>query len=1187
MERTVTTYTDLEEIVNKYPNSLIATTACIGGELSSRTLSMIVAERTGDIETQQKAHQDIVWFVQWCKKLFGDDFYVECAPGCSREQILVNQRLVSIAHCFNVKMVVGGDAHYGRPEDRYVHEAFLTSKEAEREVASFYEYAYQQTNEEVIEHLSKSNFDRMFVEEMFENSLEIYNKIENFSVKHSQQIPRVEVIDYPKSEKRAAEMADYPHLASMFTSDDKVRRYWVNQCYDALYKKFPQTAPNETAYWKELDDEADIKETISQALENNMFMYPVTLQHYIDMFWACGSTVGIGRGSACAGLNHYLLGVTQLDPIKYNFPFFRYLNKSRLEIGDIDTDLAPSKRPLIISKIKAERGSHFNSDIDDLSRQNLGCVYVATFSTESTKSAIIDACRGYRSDEYPKGIDVDTARYLSSLVPVERGFVWSIDDCINGNKEKDRKPVTTLIKEFESFPGLLDIVRGISGLIKSRGSHASGVIFLDEDPYEFGAFMRTPSGEVITQWDLHESESLGMTKMDLLVTDIQDKITTCIELLQKDNLIDPNLSLREAYNQYIGPETLSFDYQPAWEALWRGDVLNVFQFDSQVGSQAAKKIRPRDLMELTWANGLMRLMTSEPGEEQPMDKYIRFRDDINLWYQEMTDEGLTAAQQKTLEKYLLESSGISVSQEQLMRVVMDPDICGFSLGESNDTRKIVGKKQMSRIPELHQKILSRAKTPELGEYVWSRVAGTQLGYAFSVIHSLSYSAVSFQCLYLATRWPALYWNTACIIVNSSALDENDDGSTNYAKIAKAIGDTTSHGIKVSLIDINKSDFSFVPDAANNQILFGLKGVSGINMDTIAAIKAGRPYSSIMDFMGRCHLGKTAMIGLIKGGAFDHLDNHLENISANPRIAVMAYYLWETCGRKEKVNLQNFSSLIERGLIPEELQFQKKVFAFNRFIKAHAKKGDNYLLDQQATNDFFMQNFDNNALGGTINSVPYIRVADWEKIYKKQMDAARDYLKEHQREVLLKMNEQIFAESWNKYASGTVSAWEMEAVCFYYSGHELANIDNYKYGIVDFNSKPREPEVDYYFKRNGREIPIYKLDRIIGTVLAKNDIRSSVFLLTTTGVVNVKFTKEYYAMFNKQISEMQDDGHKKRLEKGWFTRGTMLMVTGFRREDTFISKRYSKTPFHQLYKIEVNKNGKDLILIHERADNGED
>jgi len=117
-------------------------------------------------------------------------------------------------------------------------------------------------------------------------------------------------------------------------------------------------------------------------------------------------------------------------------------------------------------------------------------------------------------------------------------------------------------------------------------------------------------------------------------------------------------------------------------------------------------------------------MTSEPGDEQPMDKYIRFRDNINLWYQEMTEAGLTAAQQKTLAKYLLESSGISVSQEQLMRVVMDPDICGFSLAESNDTRKIVGKKQMSRIPELHQKIISRAATPELGEYVWSKVAGT-------------------------------------------------------------------------------------------------------------------------------------------------------------------------------------------------------------------------------------------------------------------------------------------------------------------------------------------------------------------------------------------------------------------------------------------------------------------------------
>ena len=133
--------------------------------------------------------------------------------------------------------------------------------------------------------------------------------------------------------------------------------------------------------------------------------------------------VGAGRGSSCSGLNHYLLGITQLDPIKWNLPFWRYLNKERFELGDIDLDLCPSKRPLILQKIKEERGKNFDAKINDITRKNCGCTLIATFGTETTKSAIQTACRGYRSEEYPDGIDVDTAQYLSSFP-----FITSLND---------------------------------------------------------------------------------------------------------------------------------------------------------------------------------------------------------------------------------------------------------------------------------------------------------------------------------------------------------------------------------------------------------------------------------------------------------------------------------------------------------------------------------------------------------------------------------------------------------------------------------------------------------------------------------------------------------------------------------------------------------------------------------------
>ena len=156
---------------------------------------------------------------------------------------------------------------------------------------------------------------------MFENSLEIYNKIEDFSLGHTQQIPKVEVKDYPKLPKNMIDAikVDYPILGSMFESDDKIERYWINEC---AYK-LKQLNKDNKIYWSRLEEEARVKKVIGEKLNTNIFAYPVTLKHYIDKFWELGSPVGTGRGSSGSGLNHYLLGVTQLDPIEWDLPWWR------------------------------------------------------------------------------------------------------------------------------------------------------------------------------------------------------------------------------------------------------------------------------------------------------------------------------------------------------------------------------------------------------------------------------------------------------------------------------------------------------------------------------------------------------------------------------------------------------------------------------------------------------------------------------------------------------------------------------------------------------------------------------------------------------------------------------------------------------------------------------------------------
>ena len=305
----------------------------------------------------------------------------------------------------------------------------------------------------------------------------------------------------------------YPTISSLLSSNNIQERYWINECLIALENKKPWLPTqqelsydkefpgelhfgSEQEYYERIETEANVIKIIGTKLGNCLFEYFNTFQHFIDLFWECGSLSGPGRGSSVCFLSNYLLGITQLDPLRWGLDYWRFLNEERVELPDIDTDLSPSRRKLIFKRIRDERGE-------------LNLIQVSTFGTEGTRSAIQTACRGYRSSEYPDGIDNDIALYMSSLIPQERGFLWSLDEVVNGNEEKGRKPVKAFIQEVEKYPGLLDIMTSIEGLISRRGQHASGVMLYNNSPFETNAIMRSPNGDLTTQFDLHDSEALG------------------------------------------------------------------------------------------------------------------------------------------------------------------------------------------------------------------------------------------------------------------------------------------------------------------------------------------------------------------------------------------------------------------------------------------------------------------------------------------------------------------------------------------------------------------------------------------------------------------------------------------------------------------------------------------------------
>lgn len=1154
LQRVPLLYEELEKTINKYGNGhLIMSSACIGSIIGQQLLAMREAENINDSKSRKIAHDKIVKHILFCKKLFGDDFYLEIAPALYEEQIYVNKKTLQLGEVFDLKVTIQDDSHRLTQEDYTAHKALLNSKQGEREdIDSFYKYTYLQSYDDIRKHMEPVGCD---CDKLFANSMEMYDKIEEYSLLHSQQVPMVSVPDYPVADKEKK----YNYLNQLYKSDNEQERYWVNFCVDKLKEKDLYN----DIYLSELNEEARVQIVLGKKLDTCIFSYPIFLQHYFDLIWECGSCVGVGRGSSAAGLDNYLMDLTQYDPIKAGVNnYFRYLNETRTELPDLDFDLAPTVRPKWFEKIKEERGP-------------LGLIQVCTFSTMSSRASILSACRGYRSKDYPNGIDNDQAQYLTSLVGSDRGITYTIKEMIEGNKEKGLKPNAIFIKTVNQYQGLLDIIQKLEGTVSNRSIHASGIIFNDPGhEFDNGAIMTAPDGTLISQWSLHDAEAAGKTKIDSLVTDVMEKITQTLLLLQSKDKIDRSLSLREVYNKYIHPDVLPLEDKDIWDEIDKGNINNLFQFDTQVGSQAIKKLQPRNLKQLSAINALIRLMPQEKGAETPVDRYYRIKNNPDEWYIEMDSYGLTKEEQSIIKEYCENTYGTLPLQDDLMLMMMDERLFGFDLEDANSARKVIGKKLVNKIPELHKKILEKAKSPALGKYIYDVLFSSQLGYAFNAEHCYSYSMIGLQCAYLAVKYPSIYWNTGCLRVDSGLEEE---ASTNYGKIAKAVGKINNQGINFSLIDINKSEYMFEPDEENNRIIYGLKAVTGINGETIQKIVENRPYTSLQDFLKRTPLNKTAMISLIKAGAFDQFDE---------RKNIMREYVWSVCEPKKRLTLQNFNALIEANLIPQEINFQKRVFVFNKALKANCKFEDYYSLKSDNYYKFYTKFFDVDLLEPLGNKVG-IKQKTWKKLYDEAMKPAKEYLKNHQDELLDKLNNSIFDTIWNKYAQGNYSSWEMDSLGMYYHKHELSGVDNKIYEIESFKNLPTSPEVETTFKRKGAEIPIYKLHRIAGTVIAKDDMHSSISVLTVdSGVVTVKMNRDYYAMYNRRISEVQKDGTKKVIEQGWFSKGTLVVLQGIRRGDSFFLKNYKRSAYHQLYKItEIHSNG-TVEMTNNRVDNEE-
>lgn len=410
---------------------------------------------------------------------------------------------------------------------------------------------------------------------------------------------------------------------------------------------------------------------------------------------------------------------------------------------------------------------------------------------------------------------------------------------------------------------------------------------------------------------------------------------------------------------------------------------------------------------------------------------------------------------------------------------------------------------------------------------------------------MAYTVIALQELNLYNKYPSVYWNTACLIVNSG--DESGT-STDYSKMAVALGAVMKHGIKIGMVDINESEADFSPNPEANSISYGLRPLSGVGAKLIDRIQEEKPFSSLDDFIDRIEPTKAEMLNLIKAGAFMKIDN------LDRRVTMAKYAKTRTATRKN-LSISQLPLVVKAGLLPEELESAYQVYEFNRYVKEVLRKsGQVIILDERAQRFLASNGYDE--LIEVFNDWTVVSSSVWTKTYDKAMNPVRAYFKANKESILKDIFIEEVIETFKENGGlGTYEKWEMDSMNFYYTGHELANVDFDRYGISNYSKLPREPIAENPYAKFSKNV----LSIVIGTVISKNKTKGELHLLTPEGsVVLIKMYKGDFSYWDKQVSR-QNGSKKEVIEKSFFERGNKVMFTGFRRGDQFVPKVYSSTP----------------------------
>ncbi len=761
------------DILEQYSEGLICLSACLAGEVNKAILK----------DNMEEAKRVALWH----KNIFGEDYYLEIQNNGLPEQVMVNQKLIALSRELDIPLVGTNDAHYLKKEDSYNHEILLCIQTAKKmtdedRMRFSTDEFYIKSPEEMADYFSA-------VPEAIENTVKIADKC-NFEFEFG--VTKLPNYDVPSEYKTHGE-------------------YFYKLTWDGIEKR----------YGKNYSEEIKVRTEYELGIISKMgyIDYYLIVWDYINYAKSVGIPVGPGRGSGAGSIVAYAIGITDIDPLKYNLLFERFLNPDRISMPDFDVDFSDERRQEVIDYVARKYGRDHVSQI-------------ITFGTMSAKSVIRDVGRVL---DVPYS-DVDK---IAKMIPFE--VHMTLDKALEQNRE-----LKDLYENDETTRKIIDIAKGLEGMPRNASTHACGVV-ITKDPVDSYVPLCTNDGNIVAQYTMVLLEELGLLKMDFLGLRTLSVIANSLELIKKNRGID--VVFDEKMND---PEVYK---------LWQeGKSFGIFQFESAGITNFMKELKPDCFEDIVAGVSLYR-----PGPMDQIPRYIKGK--LNPGHNEYTHPAL--------EPILNVTYGCMVYQEQVMQIVRD--LAGYSLGRADLVRRAMGKKKLDVMAK-EREIFIHGQVDEEGNIIVPGCVRNGIDeesankifdemsefakYAFNKSHAAAYAVISYRTAYLKA-----YYKEELMAATLNSFLGNLD------KIPIYIQDCKDMGIEILNPNINESETRFT--VIDNKIRFGLGTIKNVGIGVVDSIVHERekngPYESFTSFCERVKdesVNKKCIESLIKAGAFD-------------------------------------------------------------------------------------------------------------------------------------------------------------------------------------------------------------------------------------------------------------------------------------------------------------------------------